>query len=298
MGVFLRVCFFCFLTFLFGSFGTMYASKKDTAAIDSVKYWKKGGYFTLNLSQVSLDNWSAGGQSSIAANAMVNLSANYAKGNSAWDNNIDYGFGRMKREKSNAVKTDDKLEFSTKYGHKIAKKWYYSALFNLKSQIFPGYRFPEKDSIKISDFLSPGVAFLSIGIDYKPNPNFTFLLSTVTGKSTIVISDMLSNREAFGVEAGKHFRHEFGGYMKMIKKGSFLKIVNYQFKIDAFSNYMEKPENIDWDCELMLTARLNKFITANFKTNFLYDDDIVTPPNLGPRLQRRQFIGVGFSYRF
>jgi hypothetical protein len=259
--------------------------------------WKNGGYFTLNLSQVSLDNWSAGGQSSIAANFLINLSANYAKGNSAWDNTLDYGFGRMKREKSNAVKTDDKLEFSTKYGQKIAKRWYYSALFNVKSQILPGYRFPEKDSVKISDFLSPGVAFLSIGIDYKPNSNFTFLLSTVTGKSTIVLSDMLSNRETFGVDAGSHFRHEFGGYMKLIKKGSFLKIVNYQFKIDAFSNYMEKPGNIDWDCELMLTAQLNKFITANLKTNFLYDDDIVTPPNPGPRLQRRQFIGVGFSYR-
>ena len=85
--------------------------------------------------------------------------------------------------------------------------------------------------------------------------------------------------------------------MKLIKKGSFLKLVNYQFKIDAFSNYMEKPENIDWDCELMVWARLNKFITANLKANLLYDDDIESSPDAGPGIQFREFVGIGFSYR-
>lgn len=271
---------------------------KEKSRKDTVKYWKTGGCLTLNVSQIALSNWSSGGENSVAANALINLTANYAKGNAAWDNALDFGFGRLKRENTKAVKTDDRFELLTKYGRRIARKWYYSALLNFKTQVFPGYDYPEKDSVKISDFLSPGVAFISVGIDYKPSDRFSFLLSTVTGKTTIVKSKLLSAQEYFGIDSGKHFRHEFGGYLKLVMKGSLLKLVNYQLKVDAFSNYMEKPENVDWECELMLTARLNKYITANLKANLLYDDDIVTPPNKGPALQLREFVGIGFSYKF
>lgn len=265
---------------------------------DTIKYWKAGGFLTLNVSQVSLSNWSGGGENSLAANAILNLNANYARGNAAWDNILDFGFGRLKKERANAVKSDDKIELLTKYGRKISKKWFYSGSLNIKTQIFPGYAYPEDDSLKISDFFSPGYLFLSIGIDYKSKSNFTLLMSPVTGKTTILKSEKLSNNGAFGVDTGQHFRHEFGGYLKFVSKGSFLKIVNYQFKIDAFSNYMVKPENVDWDCELMVMAKLNKYITANFKLNVVYDDDIVSEPNIGPRIQHRQFIGLGFSYKF
>lgn len=265
--------------------------------LDTIKIWKTGGFLTFNVSQVSLSNWSAGGENSLAANAILNLNANYAKGNAAWDNILDFGFGRLKKEGSNAVKSDDKIELLTKYGRKISKKWFYSGSMNIKTQFFPGYAYPERDSLKNSDFFSPGYLFLSIGIDYKPKSKFTLLMSPLTGKTTILKSEKLSNIGAFGVDTGKHFRHEFGGYLKFVSKGSFLKIVNYQFKIDAFSNYMVKPENIDWDCELMVMAKLNKYITANFKLNVIYDDDIVSKPNIGPRMQHRQLIGLGFSYK-
>lgn len=270
----------------------------DTMPRDTIKYWRTGGAVTLNLSQISLSNWAAGGQNSVAANMLLNLSANYSNNVSAWDNSVDFGFGRQKREKTPAVKTDDRLDILTKYGRKLSKRLFYSALLNFKTQLFPGYDYPEKDSVKISDFLSPATVFLSVGIDYKPNANFSFMLSSLTGKTTIVSSNLLSSRKFFGVDSGKHFRHEFGGYMKLLAKGSFLKLVNYQLKLDAFSNYMENPENIDWDCELTVGARLNKFVTANVKVNLLYDDNIVTPPNKGPRLQIRQFLGLGFFYRF
>jgi hypothetical protein len=270
----------------------------DSIPRDTVKYWRTGGALTLNLSQIALSNWSSGGQNSVAANMLVSLTANYSNSAVAWDNSIDFGFGRQKRENTPAVKTDDRLDILTKYGRRISKNLFYSTLLNFKTQLFPGYEYPEKDSIKKSDFLSPATVFLSVGIDYKPNANFSFMLSGVTGKTTIVKSKLLSSREFFGVDSGRHFRHEFGGYMKLLAKGNIFKLANYQFKLDAFSNYMEKPENIDWDCELTLGARLNKYITANLKVNLLYDDNIVTPPNHGPRLQFRQFLGVGFSYRF
>lgn len=271
---------------------------KDSLSPDTIRFWKKGGCFTLNLSQISLSNWSTGGENSVAANSLLSLSANYARGLNAWDNSLDFGYGRLKKDGTRAVKTDDRFELMTKYGLRISKKWYYSGLVNIKTQLFTGYQYPEKDSVKISDFLSPGTVFISVGIDFKPSDKFSLMVSAITGKTTIVASNLLSGRGAFGVGPGKILRKEFGGYLKLITKGSLLKIVNYQLKIDAFSNYMEKPENIDWDSEFTVWARLNRFISANFKTNIVYDDDVIIKPHRGPRLQIREFVGIGFSYRF
>jgi hypothetical protein len=271
---------------------------KDSLILDTIKYWKKGGCINLNLSQVSLSNWSTGGEKSIAVNSLLSFNANYARGLNAWDNSFDFGYGRLKKDGTQAVKTDDRFELMTKFGLKISKKWYYSGLVNIKTQIFPGYQYPENDSMKISDFLAPGTVFLSVGIDFKPSDKFSLLMSPVTGKTTIVASNQLSMKGAFGVDSGKYLRKELGGYLKLITKGCFLKIVNYQLKIDVFSNYMEKPGNIDWDSEFMLWAKLNRFISANFKTNIVYDDDAIIKPHRGPRLQIREFVGIGFSYKF
>ena len=38
---------------------------------DSLVYWKKGGRFNVNLQQVGLTNWAAGGESSFAVGAAV-----------------------------------------------------------------------------------------------------------------------------------------------------------------------------------------------------------------------------------
>ncbi|MBK8927540.1 MAG: DUF3078 domain-containing protein [Crocinitomicaceae bacterium] len=46
--------------------------------------WKKGGLTALNISQVGLTNWAAGGQSSIALNGIVSLYANLKIGKSIW----------------------------------------------------------------------------------------------------------------------------------------------------------------------------------------------------------------------
>lgn len=46
---------------------------------DSLKYWKTGGDVSLTFSQVSLNNWAAGGRNSVSGNFLFNTIANYAK---------------------------------------------------------------------------------------------------------------------------------------------------------------------------------------------------------------------------
>jgi hypothetical protein len=66
--------------------------------------WKKGGDFTVNFSQVSFSNWSAGGKNSVSGVSVLNYSANYAKDRQNCDNGLNLGYGLMKEGTNELVK--------------------------------------------------------------------------------------------------------------------------------------------------------------------------------------------------
>jgi len=83
---------------------------------DSVNYWKRGGVITLSGQQVSLTNWSAGGQSAISANALLNLFAEYTKGKNSWITNLDLAYGVIKQgENKSWWKNDDRIQLTSKF---------------------------------------------------------------------------------------------------------------------------------------------------------------------------------------
>ena len=107
-------------------------------ATDTTKIWKKGLVAGLNLSQTSLTNWAGGGQNSLAVNALFSGFTNYKKGRNVWDNSLDLAYGLLQQGKSDVVKSDDKIDFNSKYGRYAFKHWYYTGLVNFKSQFTEG----------------------------------------------------------------------------------------------------------------------------------------------------------------
>jgi hypothetical protein len=285
---------------------------------DSLDGWKTGGIISLNLTQVSLTNWSAGGENSLSVNGILSLFANLKKGNSTWDNSLDLGYGFLQQGKADARKTDDKIDFTSKYGQKAFKNWYYAGLVNFKSQMTAGYNYPD-DSTKISDFLAPGYLLGAIGMDYKPSEVFTLFISPITMKMTLVNDQPLADAGAFGVEPalrdtagnvitkGENYRAEYGGYLRALLKKDIMKNINLQTKLELFSNYAEEPGNIDVNWEVLISMKVNKFISATISTQLLYDHDIdIAVDNnndgiidaVGPRTQFKEVLGVGLSYKF
>jgi hypothetical protein len=106
---------------------------------------------------------------------------------------------------------------------------------------------------------------------------------------------------------GENLRKEFGGYFRMTYRSDIMPNVNLATKLELFSNYLNKPQNIDVNAEVLLTMKVNKFITASLNMQGIYDDDIniaVDKNNdgviesSGPRFQFRQVLGIGFSMKF
>jgi len=279
-----------------------------TAQEDTTKNWKTGGMFSFNASQVMFTNWAAGGENSFSGNSFANLHANYKMNRMTWDNTLDLGFGLMKQgfgEESLYFKTDDKIDFSSKYGQYAFEHWYYTGLVSFKSQFTEGYK-KISDTVRISNLFAPAYLNISIGMDYKPNDNFTLFISPVSGKITYVLDTLLSNSGSYGVSPGEVVRYEFGGYVKAQFKANLADNISFTTKLDLFSNYLEKPENLDVNWENLVTFKINGWFAANIHLTMMYDDDTKIDidrdgdgvyDGKGARPQIKQLFGIGITYK-
>lgn len=289
---------------IFVSFN-LFSQDSDSLAKDSS--WAFSGISSLNFSQVYMSNWAAGGQQSIAGNALLNLSADYKKSVHSWENDLILGYGIVKIGDEKHQKSDDKIDLTSKYGREaFAEHWYYSALVNFKSQFAPGYNYPD-DTTLISDFLSPAYGLFSLGLDYQRGESFSFYVSPFTAKVTLVMNDSLSDVGAYGVDPGEKILVEFGAYVKLEFTKELMKNVVYQTRLELFSSYTNDPSHIDVLWDNMLAMTINKYISANITTSLIYDHDIdIAVDNnddgiddsMGPRTQFKEAFSLGIQYTF
>ncbi len=291
------IVMFTLVVFSMGAFA-------QEAIPDSLAGWDKGAVATLNFSQVSLTNWAAGGQNSLSGVALFNGFLNYKKNKFTWESMLDLAYGMTKTGKDPWVKNEDRIDFASKAGQYAFKNWYYSGLLGFKTQFAEGYELPT-DANYISKLMAPAYLTISLGMDYKPCKYFSMFISPLTSKMTFVMDDYLSNLGAFGVEPGKQFRPELGGYAKFAVKYDIMKNVNVQSKLDLFSNYLHNPQNIDVAWDVLVSMKINKFLTATLSTNLIYDDDIdiAFKQDDGtikkhPAIQFKEMFGLGLSYKF
>ncbi len=290
------------------------------AKADSLIAWKKGGLGAINFSQVSLTNWSAGGENSMSAVALVNLFAHYKRKRTSWDNTLDLAYGFVQSGSAAMRKSDDRMELTTEYGYKTTRNWHIAAVINFKSQFSPGYNYPN-DSVITSNFLAPGYILTAIGLDYMPDDHFSFFISPLSGKITVINNQALADLGTFGndkaqydvngskIADGKRVRTEFGALASIKYKKEIMKNVTLKTKVDLFSNYLKNPQNIDVNWDLLLNLRVNKYVAASITTQMIYYNDVKVPVyqdvggvntkvGEGPRLQFKEVLGIGFSYKF
>ena len=248
---------------------------------DSIS-WDKGAIVNLGFNNVGLSNWAGGGQSSISVFGMINSYLNYQHHKISWDNQIIIAYGIIKTGNGDELpwmKNDDRIEITSKYGRKTKYKWDYTLLFNFRTQFNYGYNSIEDrlNNNYFSSIFSPAFPITALGVDYKPNENLACFLSPATIKTTIVLDDLLSSNGSFGIQPGKHYRIEAGGYLNFMfqHKNLFnVKDLGFKTNFSLFSNYNENPQNIDITWETLTSYKLKKLLTLTFSTNLVYDHDI------------------------
>lgn len=272
---------------------------------DTIKMtWKTGGIFNLNFNQAALSNWAAGGDNSaLSLSTLLSVFAFYKDGKKSWDNSLDLAYGIVNTTSLGTRKSDDRIDLVSKYGYDLGKKWYLSGLVQFRSQFAAGYNYPDANTkVLTSNFLAPAYVLQSIGMDYKPNDNFSLFLSPITARELIVQNDSLANVAAFGVDSGKHFRFELGAFVSINYTANISKSAIYKTKLDLFSNYLHNPQNIAVNWTNILAVKVTRLISMNLTLNMIYDNDVKSTKSDGtaggPKVQIQEVMGIGLAYKF
>ena len=277
--------------------------------------WSHKGNIGLNFGQSSYTNWAAGGQNSINWQGLFNYGIFYLKDNFKWDNTLTTSLGYSYFNfKQKPIKTDDKIEFTSLAGLKASEHLNYAAELAFRSQFAYGFDYTKDSTQYISKFLAPAYISLGLGVEWVPNPHFSLYFSPITGRVTIVNDQRLAEKGAYGVEPGyfnptdstqwipgKKIRYEFGARLAAKMKYTQMQNVDFESKLELFSNYLDHPQYIDVDWQNLFVMKVNSWLNCSLGTHLIYDYDIPFFDEAGARIegskvQFKEVLSVGILF--
>ncbi|MCQ2193260.1 MAG: DUF3078 domain-containing protein [Paludibacteraceae bacterium] len=307
--------------------GADVTAKEKTVAdadADSV-HWKFPCKVGLNFVQTGYNYaWVGAPHSTMTFSGYADLQANYKKGKSMWNNELFAEYGLLHSGEFNDEKTRknlDNLKFTSHYGYRATQHWYYSALFDFKSQLSNSYDYFEgqdgRDSlVRNSGFLAPANMIASLGMDYVPNKYVSVYIAPLTGRFTFCRTRSLG--AAYGLPADEwgladRRKIEAGAYLRVINDFDIVKNIHFTSKFDVFSPYASARHDAHvfdhmvatWDG--LLTMKVTKYINTSFRWQMLYDDaipcveynkegDVIRTRNA--KVQWMDALSIGFVYSF
>jgi len=258
--------------------------------------WTKGGNASLMFSQAAFNNdWTGGGTNNVAASLAVSYAFNYKKDRLAWDNNlyIDYGLTKLEGDEFTRFAITSLLGAQTKED----SQWYYSFFANFQTQLDKGYKYGtdaqgNQTRTEYTRFMAPGYFSFGPGMLWKKSDNLKVNIAPATSKITTARSRWTQAGSFYGVEKGKTIRYELGFSLSGYAKFNVMDNVSFENILSLYSNYLDKPQNIDIDYTANLVMTINKYLSANFTFQAIYDD------NAAKAFQIREVLGLGVTYKF
>jgi hypothetical protein len=330
----MKILNYMILGLLFVFLGQVNAQEAQMTKLEPVKAdtipspWTWAGNFSLLVNQAVFTNWTQGGETSLSGASFVNLKFNYKKDLFEWTNTLDLGYGLMKsQDYSFYKKTEDKIEYKSTVSHTLSKRTRATALASFNTQFAKGFNYPN-DSIPMSTFMAPGYLTLSIGADYKPWEFITIFFTPVSGKTIFCLDQTLAdqgkyipmpakydtvNGQRIKISDGARIKFDFGMNCIIKVEKEIMQNVTLYSRLELFQNYTdpepEKRWNFDVNWENKLNLKVNSHISANVLVHLLYDHDVKVPiyeqidgkkvqVGTGPRLQFKELLGLGFTFKF
>ena len=272
--------------------------------------WRIGGDGSIGFTQTYYENWKKGGESALSLLIILKGFATYnsVDGKIKWDNNAEIrnGWLRPGDKSSEIKKTDDKLELTSRFGVKAVDKWYYSTELTFNTQFFRGYDYPKADHpVPKSAFMAPSKTIFKIGLDYKPNNEFSLFLSPLSIKNIYVRDTTLIDQTKYGVNIYEKAFWEPGLNADLKFKKQIAPDLFFETKYKMFINYKDPFKKLDIDWENNLRMQLTTYLDLKMMIHLLYDDNVLFPvyDNAGiqvgekAKLQIEEFITIGFVYK-
>ena len=279
-------------------------------------YWDYELQTALSLSQTYLANWTKGGESTFSTMMDITGKATYnnKEAKTQWINIARLKFGTLMTEEKGFRKNHDQLELDSKYNRNAWSKFGLSASLYMKHQIAKGYKYFGNDSsVVVSRFLNPGTMTIGLGAEWKHIEKTTINKGPVSYKTTFVFDTAHIDQTAHGIEADKWAKRELGLQVVVDNQWKPTKGMEITNRVRLFSNYLNKPQNVDVDWEIILEQKINWFFTVRLNLHMIYDDDVrftlydddetpVLLPDGSERkvakMQFKEFVGLSLNFKF
>ena len=282
------------------------------------------GNYGLNINQLALSNWAAGGENSWAGKAFANFSLVYHKKRFEQKFIGSFAFGISRFADKRLEKQDDKIDLTYSLSLNSKSRWNITTVATFNTQFADGYKYPN-DSTVISTFFAPAYLTLSAGYPYKTkNERFQIFLSPMAGKVTFVFNQDLADAGNFGVKKGyydqdgdwipgENIAAALGVNVIINYKQPIGKSITYLTLLNGFYNYTEKRDDdllrLDFNWENTINFAISKHLTTILFVNLKYDhnttfpvyetiEGVETVVDNVPKLQLKESIGIAFVHNF
>ena len=282
------------------------------------------GAYGLNINQLALSNWAAGGENSWAGKAFADFSLTYR--NKRFEQKLvgAFAFGISRFADKRIEKQDDKIDLSYALSLNSKSQWKLTAVVTFNTQFANGYKYPN-DSTVISTFFAPAYLTLSAGYTYNTkNERFQVFMAPLAGKITFVLNQELADQGAFGVMKGyydsdgnwipgERIAPAIGANIIINYKQPIGKNIKYATILNTFYNYFERRNDnrlrLDVNWENTIHFLITKYITTILFVHLKYDhnttfpvyeeiDGVQTVVDNVPKLQFKESLGIAFVHRF
>ena len=228
--------------------------------------------------------------------------------------------GFLKSGREDARKNLDLLETNSKLNHKAFGKFDFSGILLFKTQIARGYNYTKVNSrdtaILVSKFMNPAILTIGFGLDYKPNKTTSINFSPLSYKGTFVTDPAYMNQTydstkidqtKYGIAKDKMSLNEPGVSFMISNTYKPIKTVTVTNRLQLFTNYINNPQNMDIDWEMIAVINLNWFTDVRFNTHLILDDDTKTGVDKDKRwhyekktarAQFKEMLGFSLVFRF
>lgn len=256
--------------------------KKDTL-------WVPKGVVGINLSQVSFENWTQGGDNSISFTFFSNMGIHYIGDPWKLRNSLKFTYGRTKTGDEGYKTNDNEIFFESTLNRNVG--WLFNPYFGItaRTAVAAGFDYDVTPSEQIVGFLDPFYLTEGIGLIYDQIPNFRSRLG-LGFKQTF--ANQFNNRYTDDPDTPgeiENFRSETGIESVTEFEWVFLENMAYKGYLRLFGRFEDITVwDVRWDNTI--TAKINDYFNVNINVLIIYDVDETL------RTQLKEAIQLGISY--
>lgn len=266
------------------------------AVPDSLNGWEIGWVAGLNGSQASYSNWSQGGINNVAFTGNSAFTATYKKQRFSYIFALNTRYGQTKIESEGVRKTDDRLSIKNRFLYDLGEEtdgdFKLFGNINFRTQFAEGFEYaeaPDENDVLISNFMAPGYLSENAGLAYVPSENFSFEAGLGL-QQTIVSDSAVRQNNRYGVPEGDNIKNEAGLTFGINYQKTLASNLSLSSSVETFTNMNKAVSSTDLIVINQVTGKINDFMNASLRLDFIYDDDY------SKELQIAQVLSVGVSF--